>query len=111
MADAGGAGSPRTWRKAMLAALPASPQPPNPARSTGRRRPAGGSPSTSCIDRVKPLGLKGGPLSRNDHAQRRQRDRGVAQNGVMERAQIETIRQALLLRSAQSFDLALANLV
>src|SRR5207248_3184407 len=43
----------------MLAALPASPQPPNPASSTGRRSPPGGSPKTSCIDRVYSLGHGG----------------------------------------------------
>src|SRR5439155_20677962 len=54
IAEAGGDGSPRTCRKAILAALPASPQPPKPARRTGLRSPPGGSPNTSCIDKVYP---------------------------------------------------------
>src|SRR5438105_6609439 len=111
MADAGGAGSPSTCRRAMLAARPASPQPPNAARSTGRRRPAGGSPSTSCIDRVYPLERSDGPLSTHDELQRGQGNGRVTQKRIVKRAQIESFPKTLFVGATEGLDLALADLV
>src|SRR5438105_9597534 len=114
MAEAGGAGSPSTWRRAMLAALPASPQPPNPASSTGRRSPPGGSPKTSCIERVYSLGQGGRTfprLARDNGSQRGERQRAVAEKLVVERAEIETVAEGRLTVAAGGFDFALADLV
>src|SRR5947209_20379445 len=98
----------------MLAALPASPQPPNPASSTGRRSPPGGSCKTGWIDRVYSLGQGGRTfprLARDNGSQGREGQGAVAEELVVEGAEIETVAEGRLAVAAGGFDFALADLV